>query len=115
MNRFKKLKKAEELARSQQMSSTSNFSPVTTTSPVEDENKTTFTSYSETSLDSSSQEGVVPYSKWICIKPFMELSGNKTDICIAHLIYHPIMSCNFPNPQSSSDIPKEEDKSVPKE
>ena len=115
VNRFKKLKRAEQLARSQEGSSASNFSPVTTTSPVEDVNKTTITSYADTPLDSSSHEGVVPCSKWICIKPFMELSGVKSDICVAQLIYHPIMYCNFASPQCGNDIPKEEDKPVTKE
>ena len=59
VNRFKKLKRAEQLARSQEGSSASNFSPVTTTSPVEDVNKTTISSYTDTPLDSSSHEGDV--------------------------------------------------------
>lgn len=116
VNRFKKLKKAEQMARSQEGSSTSNFSPVTTTSPVEDGSQTTYASYTNTPLDSTPHEGVVPCSKWICIKPFMEFSGMKNDICTAQLIYHPIMCCNFASPQCGNDIPKEEeDKPVTKD
>ena len=115
VNRSKKLKKVEEMARMQQDTSKLNFSPTITNSSVEDESQTTPTSFSNTPVEYSMQQCVVPCSKWICIKPFMDLSDTKADIFIANLIYHPIMCCDFASPQCGSDIPKEEDKSVTKE